>query len=338
MKHVTRLLSIAVVLVLLAVPVSSVFAQADQNPLCNGLSAEDCDFVMSAQQNVATATSFAIPAMELSFNVNDGTSNTAFGMKASGEVMLPDSGQLLLHLVLTDISMEPADPTVPSELEVLVNDSMGFIKYNGEWYGGELTDQDKADLQDTLGQITGALAMGGGDMGMGGLGIDLTGVITTTRGDDVQAMDMTMAAFSTSVDIGQLLVALLSSPLLGALMGSSGADLGLGEMTPQDMQTMAMLFQPMLAGTTIDLQEWIGVDDMYLHKLVLDVNINVNLAMFGGEGSSPITGAVHVDVSLDQVNETFDIAAPESYKSIDELDMGAGNLDLGSLGSGLFGQ
>jgi hypothetical protein len=338
MKHVTRLLSMVVVLLLMALPVSSVFAQADQNPLCNGLSAEDCDFVMSAQQMVATATSFSIPAMELSFNINDGTSNTAFGVKGSGEVMLPDSGQFLLHLVLTDITMEPADPTLPSELEVLANDTMGFVKYNGEWYGQELTDKDKADLQDALGQITGAMSMGGGDMGMGGLGIDLTGVVTTTRGDDVDAMGMTMAAFSTNVDISKLLVAVLASPMLGTLLGSSGADMGLGEMTPQDMQMMAMIFQPMLAGTTFDVQEWIGVDDMYLHKLVVDLKINLDLGMFGGEGSAPITGAVYMDVELDQVNQTFSVAAPETYKSMDELSMDAGSLDLGGLGSGLFGQ
>jgi hypothetical protein len=338
MKHVTRLLSIVVVLLLLAVPLSSVFAQTDQNPLCNGLSAEDCDFVTSSQQMVATATSFAIPAMEVSFNINDGSSNTAFGMKASGEVMLPESGHFLLHLALTDISMEPVDPTVPSELEVLVNDTMAFVNYNGEWYGQELSDKDKADLQDALGQLTGAMAMGGGDMGMGDMGIDLTGVITTTRGDDTEMMGMNMATFSTSIDLTQLLVAVLSSPILGTLLGSSGADMGLGELSPQDLQMMGMIFQPMLAGTTIDLQEWIGLDDMYLHQLVLDVNIHIDLGMFGSEGAAPITGAVHIDVSLDQINEMFDIAAPESYKSIDELNMDTGGLDLGSLGSGLFGQ
>ena len=287
---------------------------------------------------VATATSFAIPAMDVSFNIDDGSSNTAFAMKASGEVMLPESGQFLLHLALTDISMEPVDPTVPSELEVLVNDTMGFINYKGEWYGQELSDKDKADLQDALGQITGAMAMGGGDMGMGDMGIDLTGVITTTRNADVQEMGMNMASFSTSVDITQLLVAVLSSPILGTLLGSGSADMGLGELSPQDLQMMGMIFQPMLTGTTVDLQEWIGVDDMYLHKLVLDVNIHVDLGMFGSEGAAPITGAVHIDVSLDQINETFDIAAPESYKSMDELNMDAGGLDLGSLGSGLFGQ
>ena len=231
-----------------------------------------------------------------------------------------------------------ADPTVPSELEVLVNDTMGFVNYKGEWYGQELSDKDKADLQDALGQITGAMAMGGGDMGMGGMGIDLTGVITTTRNADVQEMGMNMASFSTSVDITQLLVALLSSPMLGTLLGSSGADMGLGELSPQDLQMMGMIFQPMLAGTTIDLQELIGVDDMYLHQLVLDVNLNIDLGMFGSEGAAPITGAVHIDVSLDQVNEMFDVTAPESYKSMDELNIDGGGLDLGSLGSGLFGQ
>ncbi len=337
MKYVTRLFSIVVVLLLLAVPLASVFAQADQNPLCAGLSGDDCDFVTAAAQNVATATSFSIPAMEVRFNVNDGKTNTAYALKGSGEVMLPTSGSMLLHLVLTDIAVEPADSTVPTDLELLVNDSMTFVKHNDEWYGEELSEKDKADLQDTLGQLTGVMSMGGGGVDLAGLGMDLTGVVTTTRGEDVEAMDMNMAAFSTDIDVSKLLVALLSSPMLGTLLGSSGTDMGMGELSPEDMQMMGQIFQPMLAGTTINLQEWIGADDMYLHEFQLNVNINLDLGLFGGENTAPITGEVYLDIHLDQVNETFEVTAPESFKPMDELDLGGGNLDLGGLGSGLFG-
>jgi hypothetical protein len=330
MKHVTRLFSVLAVILLLATPLSAL-AQTSENPLCTGLSAEDCDFLTSAQGMIVQATSFAIPAMELSFNVNDGTSTTAFSMKASGEVMLPTSGQLLLHLVLTDITVEPADPTVPSALEVIVTDKMDFVKYNDEWYGEELSAQDQKDMQDAFGQVMGAVSMGG----IGAVGIDLTGVVTTTRVDDVDMMGMTMADFKTSVDVGNLLVALLASPALGMVLGSSGADLGMGELTPQDMQMMGALFAPMLTGTTIDLEEWFGVEDMYLHKFVLDVKINVNLGMFGGDSSAPITGALYLSIELDQVNQTFEVTLPENYKSMNDLNLGAGGLDLGGLGLGM---
>jgi hypothetical protein len=327
MKHMKRLLSVLVVVFLLAAPLSAL-AQETPDPLCGGLSAEDCDFLLSAQGTLATATSFAIPAMELKVNLNDGETNTALSVKGSGEIMLPTSGSLLLHLVLTEITLEPADPSVPGAVEVIINDKMGFVNVNGEWYGEELTEADLADMQNTLDQVSGLTAVGD----IGALGIDMTGVMTTTRGEDVDMMGMTMAHFTTSLDVGNLLVAVLSSPLLGQLLGASGEDLGLGELSPEDMAMMGMIFQPMLAGTTLSVEDWFGVEDKYLHKLVIDANINLDLSMLGGEGAVPITGALYLDIELDQINAAFEVAAPESYKSMEELDMdmeGLGGLGLG---------
>jgi hypothetical protein len=86
----------------------------------------------------------------------------------------------------------------------------------------------------------------------------------------------------------------------------------------------------MLAGTSLSMESWFGVEDQYLHKLVLDVNLNLDLGMFGGEGAVPITGALYLDIELDQINQTFEVAVPESYKSMDELDMqGLSGLGLG---------
>jgi hypothetical protein len=327
MKHMKRLLSVLVVVFLLAAPLSAL-AQETPDPLCGGLSAEDCDLLLSAQGNLATATSFAIPAMELKFNLNDGESNTAFSVKGSGEIMLPTSGSMLLHLVITELMVEPADPTVPSALEVLIDGEMGYVNVDGEWYGEELAESDLADLQNTLDQVSGLTSVGD----VGALGIDMTGVMTTTRGDDVDMMGMKMAHFTTTLDVGNLLVAVLSSPMLGQLLGASGEDLGLGELSPDDMAMMGMIFQPMLAGTTLSVEDWFGVEDKYLHKLVIDANLSLDLSMLGGEGAGPITGALYLDIELDQINATFEVAAPESYKPMEELDLdmeGLGGLGMG---------
>jgi len=108
--------------------------------------------------------------------------------------------------------------------------------------------------------------------------------------------------------------------MLGALLGESGEEMGLSEMTPQDLQMMGMILTPMLQGTTLSFQQWIGTEDQFLHRLALDMNINVNLGMFGEADTPPITGAFHFEADLDQVNETFDIAAPTEFKPMDEME------------------
>lgn len=329
MKHTRCLFSVLMVVFLMAMPLSAL-AQDTTNPMCSGLSDEDCALMMEAQANLATATSFAIPAMEVSLNLNASPEESiSVLLKGSGEIMLPtaDNG-LLLHLVLTDLAMEPSDSKVPEAAEIIVKDNMQFVNVDGQWYGEEMSEDDLASLQDTVGQVSG---VAGSDLGA--LGVDMTGVVTVERGDDVEMMDMTMAHFKTSLDIGKLLIAVLSSPNLGALLGESGEDLGLGELSPEDMAMMGMFLTPMLAGTTLSVENWFGVDDQYLHKMVVDMQINIDMSMFGGEESVPITGAIYVDLELDQINETFEVEVPESYKPLEELDA---ELDaLESLGAGL---
>jgi len=324
-----RFFALFAIVMLLAAPLSA-FAQDGGNPACTGLSEDDCQFLLAAQANVTTANSFAIPSMSLNFNLNDGTTETVLSVTGGGHVMLPDSGKFLVHLVLSDIVIQPSDQPVPSNLEVLVIDNMGYVNYEGEWYGEELSQEDQEGLQEALGMVDSLSATSS----LGETGIDLTGVLTTTRGEDVEAMGMTMTAFKTDINITTLLTAVLSSPLLGELLGESGADMGLGELSPEDMQMMGMMFAPMLTGTTISIENWFGAEDQLLHKLVLDLVINIDLSMFGGAEAAPITGAVSLDIDLDQVNETFDVPAPESFKPMDELEGKLEGLSegLGSLG------
>jgi hypothetical protein len=322
MKTVVRLLSLLTLIALIAGLPLSALAQDGENALCGGLSPEDCELLLTAQGNMATVTSFAIPAMTISFSFNDGTQTTAFSMNGSGEIMLPESGSLLVHLLLTDIVMEPASEDVPSELEVILNDTMGYVLYNGEWYGEELSEEDQAQVAEIAG-MTDVSSLGSADSGL-----DLSGVVTTARGEDVDGM----AAFKTDLDVAGLLTAVLSSPMLGEVLGEEqAAELGLGELSPEDMAMMGMMFAPLLADTTISFEEWVGLDDMYLHKLALNVALSIDLSMFGGEGSSPLTGGLVVEIGMDNFNETFEVTPPAEYRPMDELDVDLGEVvpDMG---------
>ncbi len=316
MKFSARVFSVLIIVLLMAVPFSAL-AQGD-NPACTGLAAEDCEFLVTAGDNVSTATSFAIPAMSVNFTLNTGEAGaepTVFSVTGSGHVMLPQSGKLMLHLVFEDITMQPTEDKLPEHLELLVLDNMSYVNQDGEWYGEELKEEDLSQIEDVLSQ-TNSLALSD----LSSTGMDLSGVLTTTRGEDAEALGMNMAVYSMDVNITGLLTAILSSPMVGELLGSTGEEMGMSEMTPEDLQMMGMILGPMLQGTTLSLQEWFGTDDQYLHRLALNMNINVNLGMFGEADTPPITGALNVSVDLDQVNESFDITAPTEFKPMDELD------------------
>jgi len=154
---------------------------------------------------------------------------------------------------------------------------------------------------------------GGGEGGMGldQLGIDLTGVATTTRTDQDG-----MALFTTNVDINLLLNALLASPALGSLMG---ADPGMAEMTPEQLQAMGAMIAPMLTGTTISFGQVVNPEDSTLRGVRVDATLGLDLTMFDPEAGS-ITGEFHFSADFDQFNEAFDVPAPESFRPLEELD------------------
>jgi hypothetical protein len=328
MKRFAQWLSVLVVVVLaLGAPLLA-FGQGGGDLMCAGLSDEDCEFLLASQQNAASATSFAIPSLSVSFSLDDGTQTNAFSATGSGHVMLPTSGSLLLHLVFEDITVEPADEEVPARLELLVNDTMYFVNDDGEWYGEELSDENKETVLQVLGAANPAALSS-----LGESGLDLTGILTTTRGEDAEVVGMTAASYKTDINVGKLLVAVLSSPMLGTLLGDQGAELGLSELSPEDMAMMGAIFEPMLTGTTISIEQWYGADDQFLHKIALDVVINLNLAMFSAEGGGePITGGLTFEAELGEINETFEVAAPDSFKPIDEWSAGEQLEGMGSMG------
>ena len=195
---------------------------------------------------------------------------------------------------------------------------MTYAKYNDQWYGGELTADDAQSLTDVFGSTA------TGSLGMDSLGIDLTGVATTIRGADTEADGQTVQTYVTSVDVSGLRAAVLASPAFGSLlgmgMGADASDMGLDQMTPEDMQMMSAIFAPMLAGTTIAFGQGIGVDDSYLHSVALDVALNLDMTMFDPEAGA-ISGELHFAADVSGHNQTFTVEAPAEYSPMEELDM-----------------
>jgi hypothetical protein len=345
MKQLKRFLPVLIVIALLAFgPVLAAFAQST-DPLCNGLSDSDCQILTNSQNAMGGVTSLTLPSLSISFMVDAQGTNVQVDASGSGAFeVASDGSKVAIDLKIDQATVTSNGKTQSiSGAEIIVDNDMLYVLYNGQWYGEQLSASDLSSLG--LGGTAGGLASGlgalTGQMGQpGGLslgnmaqssGIDLTGVVTTARGADGQASGKNVATFTTTVDFTKLLAALLGSPMIGQLAGSAmGGTSGGTEatpMTPQELQMIAGMLGPMFTGTTISLEQQISPDDGYIYGLKLDVVLNMDATMF-----SPDTGKVaaelHVAAGMDKYNEPVTVSPPSSYGTMDQLNQELNKLSM----------
>jgi hypothetical protein len=318
-----RLMPALIIALLVLVPALPVFAQGSSQAICSGLSDADCQTLVTAQANASTITSFSASAWSIDLTASDATTNVAFSGSGSGEFVLPtgsNSAGLLIHLVIDNLSGSDGTTTLSmKDVEVIVTDKMAFVKYNGDWYGQELTQQDLSSMG--LGSLSalGSLSGTSSTNSLSSLsGIDLTGAVTTTRGADVSAGGQNMQVFTTSFDLGKLIGAVLASPaiapLMGQAMGSSGS-----QMTPDQLQMVGAMIAPMLGTTSINFEEWVG-SDANLHEIKLDVVLDIDPSLFSPT-TGKITGEFHFSTDLSGLNQSYSVTPPTSYKPMSDLNV-----------------
>ncbi|MBP8972365.1 MAG: hypothetical protein KBH93_00705 [Anaerolineae bacterium] len=329
MKHFVRRLPIVLIVLLALTLAAPAFAQGS-DPLCTGLSDADCQLLLGTTTAMAGLTSFTTPAWAVDLNVSDGTQQYVFNANGSGGFQLaPDASELLIHLVINQASIASPDLTQSLAAEIILTQNMGYVNYNGEWYGGEITEEDLAEMGlGDLDSMLGGETTGGLGDAASLAGIDLTGVITTTRGADEQVGGQPVAAFTTNINIAQLVTALLSSPTVGEALGMGGAELGMEEMTPEDIQMMGAFLTPLLSQTTLSVGQWVGTNDQMLRKIALDMVLNLDLTMFDPEASA-IAGNISFMAELDGFNQPLAVTFPQSYRPIEELEAQLEALDMG---------
>lgn len=315
MKRLMRLFSVVVLIALLAVPSLTAFAQDGANPLCQGLTPDDCALLTSSDAAMAGVTSFSTPdwniGLRLSLPDETGTVQTIefSAMGSTGGFDMSPGAAVIVYLVIDEGTITAEGQTQTGSAEVILTPTMGYVKYNDEWYGGEIEEED-LDLSQ-LGELGGAASLSA----LGDLGIDLTGVLTTTRGD-AEMMGQAMAAFTTDVNVGQMIVAVLGSPMLGSLLGD---ELGGEAMSPEDLQMIGMFLTPMLAGTTLSAERWIGLDDNYIHQLAVDLVLALDLSMLAPE-IGKIDGEIHFASGVANFNQPLNPEIPASFRPIEELE------------------
>ncbi|MGQ9851366.1 MAG: hypothetical protein ACUVSU_15070 [Aggregatilineaceae bacterium] len=153
--------------------------------------------------------------------------------------------------------------------------------------------------------------------------------ISTTRGADGVYDGQTMFTFTTSFDLEgfladpnlpALVLALLKNPALAAL------DLDLGDLetiNEAQVQFLLMTVSLLVTDARLSMEQWIGAQDRYVHRLGFDLGLDLNLALLGEEAETQAASVqATVYAVLDAINTTTldAVTIPADYYPLDDSD------------------
>lgn len=350
MKSRIVTLLLALVLVLMLVP--AVSAQGD--PSCLGLSADDCTILQNAAANSENINSF-----NMSYKFNLGLTGLALLAPGTNDITLTSDGSGPFGM--DKAMMTPDNPFAGLQMAMDINGSMvdgtndqsgtfSFVIVDGnfymqnpdgkEWIGFNLMELMNSGALEAAGlpispeMLTGAMSgaetgttdpmaalsmLGLGDMDPNAL-MNIPGFITNARLADEDMMGQTMYPFTTTVDMAPLFASAEFNQILNSILETAGSsDPSMAQVGPM----VAMLLQN--SQLTITTAQWIGADDMFVHRLKLDIAAAIDLsALMGAAGASgadapkmpPINFNMSLDVSINDINAPVTVVAPEGAQII----------------------
>lgn len=345
----SRLLALLLVMVVMLGAAVTVSAQG-MDP-CLGLSASDCQILSDADAKVGELTNFTqsfkfsldigglamlAPGMN-AINISANASNSPFVIDVAKATADDPTAALAMAMDLNGSISGTGEGDSAGSFSFVIVDGVFYMKNpeNGQWMGIKLAELVEAagsqglpfDPQALLeGDTSGMEAIGDPTEALSALGlgdIDLMALINTPgflgqqRVADASANGQAQYAFESSIDFG----ALFKSPDFQKLVNN--ALQAAAEQDPEAAQ-MAMLLPMFLQSSeaSVKLTRWIGQSDLFLHRLVLEINANVDLNVLAGGASSggaqmePITLNMVLDVQLSQHNATAAPAAPAGAEMV----------------------
>jgi len=240
-----------------------------------------------------------------------------------------DSQSASMEVRIVDGYVYFTDPDTGDWSGILVQDAMtyaenemglsGLFGSGGDMPSGALNPQDlmnsdPAALMDAAGLGDNAAAL-----------LDVPGFINHVRLDDQDMMGQTMHVFELTLDFTPLFASTDFQTILNSAITQAT------EADPQAAQ-MAMVVPMLLSGLTGNVVEtqMVGADDNFLHSTGLDLNATLDLGVLMPPSSSsssdtpqipPIDLGFSFNVTLDQINETFSVAAPEGATILTAEDL-----------------
>jgi hypothetical protein len=278
--------------------------------------------------------------------------------------------QMGAYLVLDEVVVPDPSQSFSGPIEIIFKDQGLYLHApsptgSEAWFGDRLalTEEDISELEAELAnmlaelqseetaQMLAQLSELSGPMER--LYTLLNAHVTSTRGPDAVFNGQTMRSFTTSFDLPGFLsdpdlplalLSLLKNPALAALEVEMEE---LETLNEAQIQFVLMTAGLLIADSSITMEQWIGANDSYVHRLAFNISLDLNLALLGEEAqtqSATIDGSAYL--LLDDINTaTLDgVAVPAVYHDLDQTDtflvgtpdMIKGQIVLGQAVSGVF--
>lgn len=250
------------------------------------------------------------------------------------------------YLVLDEVRLPQPSQSLAGPIEILFKDTGLYLHAPSPtgadaWFGEKLTltPADLSELETSLQEALTQLQSEETQQMLAQLS-ELTGptqrlqalaskYISTARGADTIYGGQTMLTFSTTFDLEgfladpdlpSLLLALLKNPALAALDVETE---DLQSLNKEQVQFVLMTVSLLVADAHFSMKQWIGADDRLVHRLSLDLGLDLNLALLGEEAetqTASVQGSVYA--LLDDINATTldAVSVPLSYYPLDDSD------------------
>lgn len=306
-------LRILLLLAVLALIVALVPAASAQDQTF-GLTQEEYDALVAANDNTASATSYDY---NLALNLN---------LAAAGEAVVADlqgTGSVNegFSIALTGTVSAEGD-SMPIQLDVMYVGDALYVSMDGgaTWYGSTAEE---------LGQMVTGMAGGmlpvdpselaTGDLtGMGDMSNMLSGLENLDPSQFISikaAADGSTTVYTLTLDLGTMLNTPEISGLLGAAMASSGS---MGTMSatpsPQEAAMMGQMIGSMFATATATVTQTIDTAAQLVSSTV--VNLSIPMDAMGSAGDAI---ALSLDLSYSNYNAAAPIVAPASFEPLSTL-------------------
>lgn len=341
------------------VPTATPTPAATMTPMpghpCFNLSEADCDVIVEASENASTMTSFN-QAFELTFSATGLDPLTmivsipaALSFQASGSgpfTLDVDDMPLNAALDMAVSGTEEGDETLNTDVPLHITNDRIYLPIPGASDSEEAAIVGVPFNAEALGALELPFNLGdflpveaiteanpptfGAFIGQDQLGEVLNPSNTSiapfadyVRQDSTEMMGQTMYPFVFTLDVS----ALLSSPEFSqALTALSGA-------APDDpTMSFAMQLLPTLlrqVESEMVITQYVGADDMFIHRLTVDFDLEVNIAGLlsspGGDTTQtppePLAIDFMLDVTLSEINAPQTVTSPEDARlmTVEEL-------------------
>jgi len=151
--------------------------------------------------------------------------------------------------------------------------------------------------------------------------------VVTTRGENQTVNGQDMAVFTTTFDLAGLLA---SPELPGAIitflndpaMSEAFAGTDVSTVTETQVQFVLMTAGLVLEESSFTMEQWIGLDDLFIHKSQGSMALTVDVGSLAGESAEPQSFAISgsFNIELDQFNAVTPdaVTIPENYLALED--------------------